>query len=92
MGRAFASWGGWADQARSAGLGTCVTIRRGILVSDVRIVGEDEADPRRGLISSTSPLGRALEGARRGDTVEIEAGGRVEEIAVLAIRPGDGDD
>jgi transcription elongation GreA/GreB family factor len=69
-----------------AGLGTRVTIRRGILMSDVWIVGEDEADPRTGRIACTAPLARALEGAERGDVVEIEAGGRVEEVRVLAVR------
>ena len=33
------------------------------------LVGEDEADPAAGLISWVSPLGRALNGARAGDTV-----------------------
>lgn len=33
-----------------------------------RIVGEDEADPERGLISWVSPLARALHGARVGDS------------------------
>jgi transcription elongation GreA/GreB family factor len=33
------------------------------------IVGEDEADPPAGLISWVSPLGRALTGARVGDSV-----------------------
>ncbi|HVR82243.1 MAG TPA: GreA/GreB family elongation factor [Luteimonas sp.] len=34
-----------------------------------RIVGEDEADPERGLVSWVSPLARALNGARVGDSV-----------------------
>lgn len=34
-----------------------------------RIVGEDQADPDHGLVSWVSPLARALEGARVGDTV-----------------------
>lgn len=34
-----------------------------------RIVGEDEAEPEAGLISWTSPLARALDGARIGDEV-----------------------
>lgn len=34
-----------------------------------RIVGEDEADPERRLVSWVSPLARALSGARTGDTV-----------------------
>lgn len=74
-----------SDPAR-AGLGACVTIRRGILMSDVWIVAEDEADPRTGRIACTTPLARALEGAQRGDVVEIEAGGRIEEVMVFAVR------
>jgi len=35
-----------------------------------RIVGEDEADPRRGSISHVSPLARALIGKRVGDVVK----------------------
>ena len=72
-----------------AGFGTRVTIRRGILMSDVWIVGEDEADPSQGRIAWTAPLARALEGAGRGEVVELEAGGRIEEIRVLAVQPGD---
>ena len=75
---------------RAAGFGTRVTIRRGILMSDVRIVGEDEADPANGRIAWTAPLARALEGAERGDVVELEAGGRTEEIRVFAVARGDG--
>lgn len=37
-----------------------------------RIVGEDEADPERGLVSWVSPLARALNGARVGDSVVWE--------------------
>ena len=75
---------------RSAAFGTKVTIRRGVLVSDVLIVGEDEAEPAKGRVAWTAPLARALEGAIRGEIVELEAGGRVEEIAVLSVRPGEG--
>lgn len=37
-----------------------------------RIVGEDEADPARGLISWVSPLGEALLGTRLGETVKFQ--------------------
>ena len=73
-----------------AGFGTRVTIRRGILMSDLLIVGEDEADPAKGRIAWTAPLARALEGAERGDIVELEAGGRIEEVRVFAVGPGEG--
>ncbi|HZF94546.1 MAG TPA: GreA/GreB family elongation factor [Allosphingosinicella sp.] len=72
-----------------AGFGTKVTIRRGILMSDLLIVGEDEADPAKGRIAWTAPLARALEGAERGDVVELEAGGRIEEVRVFAVGPGE---
>ncbi|HKE44441.1 MAG TPA: GreA/GreB family elongation factor [Steroidobacteraceae bacterium] len=36
-----------------------------------RLVGEDEADPGRGLISWVSPIGAALMGHEPGDTVNV---------------------
>lgn len=38
-----------------------------------RIVGVDEADPARGLISFRSPLAAAVIGARAGDVIEADA-------------------
>lgn len=72
----------------SVRFGTRVSIRRSGQVRDIRIVGEDEADPSAGTIAWTSPLARALEGAVPGDTVELEVAGREEEIAVLSINGG----
>ena len=46
-----------------------------------RIVGEDEADAKRGSVSSVSPLARALLGRRVGD-VAMVVGGEVEIIAI----------
>jgi transcription elongation GreA/GreB family factor len=40
-------------------------------VKRYRVVGQDEADPARGLISYTSPLARALIGKAVGDNVQI---------------------
>ena len=48
-----------------------------------RIVGEDEADPARGLLNFRSPLAAALIGARVGDV--IEAAAPLGEITVLKI-------
>lgn len=47
-----------------------------------QIVGELEADIKRGLISVASPVARALIGKHEGDTVEIDApaGKRVYEV------------
>ena len=64
--------------------GSRVTIRRGTAVMTVSIVGEDESDPKAGLIAWTAPLARALDGAKVGEDVELD-GGRDETITVLAI-------
>ena len=40
-----------------------------------QIVGEPEADARKGKISVVSPIARALIGKSRGETVEVEAPG-----------------
>jgi transcription elongation GreA/GreB family factor len=48
---------------------------------DFRIVGEDEADPRRGSISYTSPLARVLIGKVVGDLVLLGE----DEIEIVAI-------
>ncbi|MEK1932481.1 MAG: GreA/GreB family elongation factor [Pararhizobium sp.] len=65
--------------------GTHVTIKRGGKAKQLHIVGEDEADPAAGTIAWTSPLARALEGARPGDIVEFEAAGHEEEIIVVSV-------
>jgi len=46
-----------------------------------RIVGEDEADPARGLVSYIAPMARALIGRSVGDTVTV-AGRELEIVGV----------
>jgi transcription elongation factor GreB len=51
-----------------------------------RIVGPDEADARRGLVSVASPVARALLGREAGDAVEVDRpGGRVV-LTVVDVR------
>ena len=69
--------------------GVRATIRRGGRSTEIYIVGEDEAQPSAGLIAWTAPLARAVIGAQPGETVELEAGGRVEPVTVVAIAGGD---
>jgi transcription elongation GreA/GreB family factor len=52
---------------------TITFARNGGKAQTVRIVGEDEADPKAGLINFRSPLAQALIGAEDGDTVEMRA-------------------
>lgn len=51
-----------------------------------RIVGVDETDAKRGRISWTSPIGRALMRARAGDVVKVEAPGGESELEVIEVR------
>jgi transcription elongation factor GreA len=49
------------------------------------LVGAKEADPRNGRISNESPIGRALIGARVGDTVTAETPGGKIQLKILNI-------
>lgn len=51
-----------------------------------QIVGEDEADIRRGLISITSPIARALVGKSRGDVIEVTAPAGIRTYEIMAVR------
>jgi len=50
-----------------------------------RIVGVDEADPKRGQVSWRSPVARALTGRRVGDTATLHTPAGDEELAVTKI-------
>ena len=51
-----------------------------------QIVGDDEADIRRGLVSINSPIARALIGRTVGDEVKVAAPGGARSFEVLAVR------
>jgi len=51
-----------------------------------RIVGEDEADIKTGLISVTSPIARALIGKNEGDSVSFSAPGGEKQFEVIEVR------
>lgn len=52
----------------------------------IRIVGVDEVDSTKGLISWVSPVGRALTKARVGDLVTLNTPKGGDELEVLEIR------
>ncbi|HSD70539.1 MAG TPA: transcription elongation factor GreA [Woeseiaceae bacterium] len=51
-----------------------------------RIVGEDEADIKTGLISFTSPIARALIGKNEGDEVAFSAPGGDKQYEIVEVR------
>ena len=51
-----------------------------------KIVGEDEADIKTGLISFTSPIARALIGKNEGDEVSFSAPGGERNYEIIEVR------
>jgi transcription elongation factor GreB len=76
-----------AAPAGRVAFGTWVTVEGdGGARATWRIVGPDEADARRGLLSVHAPVARALLGRAPGEEVEVERpGGRVT-LRVLEVR------
>ena len=52
---------------------------------EYRVVGSTEADPRAGLISDESPVGKALMGKKIGDEVVVEAPGGEFKLKIVEI-------
>jgi transcription elongation GreA/GreB family factor len=65
------------------GIGSQVRFRLKGALRVMRIVGDDEADPSRGLISFSSPLGRALMGLETGDLADFAA--EADAIEIVSI-------
>lgn len=65
--------------------GTKVTFRMNGTERSLQIVGDDEADPAKGLIAFSAPLARALIGAEAGELLEFA--GKEDAIEILAISP-----
>ena len=51
-----------------------------------RLVGEDEADIKTGLISYTSPIARALIGRSEGDVATFQAPGGEKSFEIVSVR------
>lgn len=76
---------GVADYVR---IGATVTIREEGTSDDetYTIVGPAEANPALGRISQKSPIGAALMGHKKGDTVRVEAPGGVTVFKIRKIQ------
>ncbi|MGD8235756.1 MAG: transcription elongation factor GreA [Chromatiales bacterium] len=51
-----------------------------------QIVGEDEADIQKGLISVNSPIARGLVGKEEGDVAVVETPGGTREFEIVEVR------
>ena len=52
---------------------------------DFKIVGSNEADPRGGKISDESAVGKALIGAKVGQTVDVETPAGISKYQIITI-------
>ncbi len=53
---------------------------------EYKLVTSEEADVAKGMISTTSPIGRALMGKKVGDTVKVNAPNGTREFEVRSLR------
>lgn len=72
-------------------IGVKVTIKdvKGRKSVEYMIVGSGESDPRRGLISNESPVGRALLGRKKGEKVTVPTAKGAVQYQVMKIEAGD---
>ena len=69
------------------GVGNTVKVKNLTMKIDqtLTIVGANETDPKNMKISSESPIGAALLGKRKGETVDVEVPAGVMKLKVLEI-------
>ena len=51
-----------------------------------QIVGDDEADLKKGLISISSPIARSMIGKEAGDVAEVQAPGGIKRYDIVDVR------
>jgi transcription elongation factor GreA len=68
-------------------IGCIVTLGKAGQTEKFTIVGEFEADPMERRLSSTSPIGSALLGKKKGDTVHIEVPAGKLTYLIVDINP-----
>jgi transcription elongation factor GreB len=66
--------------------GATVKVRMKGRIEELTIVGADEVDPSRGLVSWISPIAKALIKAREGDTVTLRSPAGEEKLEIMEVR------
>jgi transcription elongation factor GreB len=62
-----------------------VTVKAGGVVKQITILGQDEVDPARGVVSWVSPIAKALLKAHEGDTVRLRTPAGEETLEILEV-------
>ncbi|MCB9798119.1 transcription elongation factor GreA [Candidatus Nomurabacteria bacterium] len=66
-------------------LGSKVVVEVGGNELTFTIVGQQEADPLEGKISNESPIGSALLGAKKGDTIHVQTPAGAREYSIKTV-------
>lgn len=67
-------------------LGSKVKVKDEFGETSYTIVGPPEADPKKGLISLESPVGKALLGKAKGDKVKVSTPGGTSTLTILSVK------
>jgi transcription elongation factor GreA len=67
-------------------LGSKVKVKDEFGEEEFTIVGPVEADPKKGLISLESPVGKSLLGRGKGDKVQVTTPGGTSTMTVLSVK------
>lgn len=65
--------------------GAKVKIKTGNGVKEITILGQDEVDPARGIVSWVSPIAKALLKAREGDRVTLRTPAGEETLEIIEV-------
>lgn len=71
--------------AETVGLGSTVKVEKNGAEIEYKIVGSNEADPFANMISDLSPVGKALVGAKKGDTVTFDTPAGTASLKILDV-------
>jgi len=76
-----------ALDSSTVSVGSTVTMKNASngMVFKYQIVGSAETDPLNGKISNESPIGKAVLGRKKGDTVEVSTPGGSMQLVIEAI-------
>lgn len=74
-----------SGSSNAVGLGSKVVVDFGGDEEHFTIVGAAEARPAQGYISNASPIGKALDGRKKGDTVKAETPGGMIDVTIKSV-------
>ncbi|MHB8831014.1 MAG: transcription elongation factor GreA [Patescibacteria group bacterium] len=66
-------------------IGSTIEVESRNVKRTYKIVGSEEAEPQKGLISNESPMGKAFLNHAKGDQIDVETPGGIVSYTILSI-------